>query len=335
MAARRGSVTTRQRRRCIPLLLGAGLCALSLHAVGAQPHTSRPLRVLVPAPAGSSIDVLARVLAERMKDVLARAVVVENLPGAGGTIAIAAVARAEPDGRTLAIGFNGPLAFAPYLYSRLPYDPQRDLQPIVLATSQPNVLVVAAALPAASVPALIAHARSRSGALRYASVGNGSSSHLSMELFRALAGVELVHVPYNGSPPALNAIASGDAQLAFVVPTAATGLAQAGKLRMLAVSSAERWPLMPQLPTIAEAGLAGFEALAWNGFVGPAGMASEQVDALNESLDRLLHEPAVRARLHAAGLAPVGGTAQAFAAWIRAEAQKWAPIIRRTGARLD
>jgi tripartite-type tricarboxylate transporter receptor subunit TctC len=301
----------------------------------AQPSSTKPLRIVVPAPAGSSIDVVARVLSERLREALTRTVVVENAPGAGGTLALAALARAEPDGRTLAIGFNGPLAFAPYLYARLAYDPQRDLQPVVLATSQPNVLTVSSSLPAASVPQLIAHARERGEPLRYASVGNGSSSHLTMELLRSMANLALLHVPYNGSPPALNALASGDAQLAFVVPTAAQPLAQAGKVRMLAVSSATRWSLAPHLPTLAESGLPGFEALAWNGFVGPAGIEAAEVAHLNRSIDRLLREPAVRTKLHAAGLEPAGGTPQAFATLIRAEARKWEPIIRRTGAKLD
>jgi tripartite-type tricarboxylate transporter receptor subunit TctC len=300
-----------------------------------QSQTAKPLRILVPAPAGSSLDVVARVLSEQLREALASTVVVDNSPGAGGTLALAAVARAEPDGRTLAIGFNGPLAFAPYLYARLTYDPLRDLQPIVLATSQPNVLIVAAILPVASVPQLIARARARSEPLLYASVGNGSSSHLTMELLRSMANVALVHVPYNGSPPALNALASGDAQLAFVVPTAARPLADAGKIRMLAVSSAARWSLAPHLPTVAESGLPGFEALAWNGVVGPAGIEATEVERLNRAFDRLLRDAAIRAKLHAAGLEPVGGTPQAFAALIRAEARKWEPIIRRTGAKLD
>lgn len=336
MAAGRCILNAPPRLRTAPRHAVAALlaCAL-LQSPTAQSQAAKPLRILVPAPAGSSIDVVARVLSERLRAALERAVVVENAPGAGGTIALATVARAEPDGRTLAIGFNGPLAFAPFLYTRLGYDPQRDLQPVVLATSQPNVLTVAATLPAASVAQLIAHARKRPEPLLYASVGNGSSSHLTMELLRSMANLAMVHVPYNGSPPALNALASGDAQLAFVVPTAARPLAEAGKVRMLAVSSAARWSLAPHLPTVAEAGLPGFEALAWNGVVGPAGIEPGEVERLNRAFDRLLHEAAIRTKLHAAGLEPVGGTPHAFAALIRSEAQKWEPIIRRTGAKLD
>lgn len=315
----------------------SGLLALAAveGAAHAQPWPSKPLRFVMAAPAGSSIDVLGRVLAERMKDALGQPVVVENLPAAGGTVATHTIARAAPDGYTLGIAFNGPLAFAPHLYSRLAYDPQRDLAPIVLTTSQPNVLAVAASIPVKSVNELIAYARARPGKLNYASVGNGSSSHLTMELLKAMSGIDLAHVPYNGSPPALNALASGDAHVLFAVPTAITPLAQAGKVRMLAVSSAQRWPLAPDLPPVAESGLTGFESFAWNGAIAPAGTPAELVQRLNRTIAAALREPQIRARLHNAGLEPVGGSAAEFAALIRAESEKWAPIIRRTGAKID
>jgi tripartite-type tricarboxylate transporter receptor subunit TctC len=310
------------------------MCALVVPAE-AQSWPAKPLRFIMAAPAGSSIDVVGRILAERMRESLGQTVVVENLPAAGGTVATAAIARAPTDGHTLGIAFNGPLAFAPYLYSQLPYDPLQDLQPIVITTSQPNVLAVAASLPAHSVAQLIEYARARPGKLNYASVGNGSSSHLTMELFKFQAVLDAAHVPYNGSPPALNALASGDVQLLFAVPTAIMPLAQAGKVRMLAVSSAKRWSLLPELPAVAESGLAGFESFAWNGVVAPTGVPSEIVDRLNRSLDGALRDPAVKARLHAAGLEPVGGTTAAFAALIRGEAEKWRPVIRRAGVKID
>ncbi len=301
----------------------------------AQPWPAKPLRFIMAAPAGSSIDVLGRILAERLREDLGQTVIVENLPAAGGTVATAAIARATADGHTLGIAFNGPLAFAPYLYSQLPYDPRRDLQPVVITSSQPNVLAVAAGLPARNVMQLIEYARAHPGKLNYASVGNGSSSHLTMALFNAMAAVDVAHVPYNGSPPALNALASGDAQLLFAVPTAITPLAEAGKVRMLAVSSARRWSLLPDLPAVAESALPGFESFAWNGVIVPAGVPAKIVNRLNRSLDEALRDPAVRSRLNGAGLEPVGGTPAAFAALIRDEAEKWRPIIRRTGVRID
>ncbi len=317
------------------MLLVSVWVMVPLASPAAESWPARPVRFVMSAPAGSSIDVLGRVLGSRMKEAFGQPFVVENMPGAGGTLAMTAVARAAPDGHTLGIGFNGPLAFAPFLYSRLPYDPRKDLEPVVLTTAQPNVLAVAAALPAQSVTELIAHARARPGQLNYASVGSGSSSHLTMELMRAMSGLDIAHVPYNGSPPALNALASGDAHMLFAVPTAIGALAQAGKVRMLAVTSARRWALLPQLPTLAESGLAGFESTAWNGVVAPDGTPEDILQRLNRALNAALHDPDVKARLNAAGLEPMGGSAGAFAALIRGEADKWGPIIRRTGARVD
>ena len=301
----------------------------------AQTAPAKPLRFIMTAPAGSSIDVLGRLLAERLRDVLGQTVIVENQPAAGGTVATLAIAKAAPDGHTLGIAFNGPLAFAPYLHTRLGYDPQRDLTPIILATSQPNVLAIAAALPVKTVAELIEYAKARPGRLNYASVGNGSSSHLTMELLRTASGIDIAHVPYNGSPPALNALASGDAHALFAVPTAIAPLAQAGKVRMLAVSSTKRWPLLPDLPPVADAGLPGFESFAWNGVIAPAGIAVDGVQRLNRVIDAVLREPQMKARLNSAGLEPIGGSAEAFAVFIQAEAQKWAPVIRRTGAKVD
>lgn len=320
--------------RCVPTTLAVLIGLGAMHA-SAQSWPAKPLRFIMAAPAGSSIDVLGRVLAERMRESLGQPVVVENLPAAGGTVATNAVAKAPADGYTLGIAFNGPLAFAPFLYAQLPYDPMQDLQPVVITTSQPNVLAIAANLPVRTVRELIDYAKARPGKLNYASVGNGSSSHLTMELFKAMAALDLAHVPFNGSPPALNALANGDAQALFAVPTAITPLAQAGKVRMLAVSSATRWMLLPELPSVTESGLAGFESFAWNGVIVPAGVPSEIVQRLNRTLDAALGDAGVKSRLHGAGLEPVGGSPARFRALIRAEAQKWAPVIRRTGVKID
>lgn len=312
------------------------LAALLLTAPAvAQTWPTKPLRFIMAAPAGSSIDVVGRVLAEGMRMSLGQSIVVENMPGAGGTLATAAVAKAPADGHTLGIAFNGPLAFAPYLFARLGYDPARDLTPIILTTSQPNVLAVTAGIAPRTVRELVDYTKARAGKLNYASVGNGSSSHLTMELFKAMAGIDLAHVPYNGSPPALNALANGDVHALFAVPTAITPLAHAGKVRMLAVSVASRWILLPDLPAVAESGLSGFEAIAWNGVIAPAAIPTDVVTRLNAVLDAALRDPAVAARLRASGLEPVGGSPAVFAALIRSEAEKWAPIIRRTGVKID
>jgi tripartite-type tricarboxylate transporter receptor subunit TctC len=287
------------------------------------------------APPGSSIDVIGRILADQLKDTLRQPVVVDNRAGAGGTLATDFVAKSTADGYTLVLSFNGPLAFGPHLYAKLPYDPFKDLAAVVTTTSQPNVLAVSAALPVASLQELIAHARSQPGKLSYASVGNGSSSHLSMELLKAMAGLDMVHVPFNGSPPAITSVAGNDTQLLFAVPTAITPLAKAGKVKLLAVSGAKRYALTPELPTVAEAGLPKFEALAWNGVLVPAGTPRAIVARLNREINAALGNAEVRAKLHSAGLEPVGGSAEAFRDLIRAESDKWGPIIRRIGARVD
>ena len=287
------------------------------------------------APAGSSIDAIGRILSDKLKDSLRQPVIVENRAGAGGTLATDFVAKSAPDGYTMALSFNGPLAFGPHLYAKLPYDPFRDLIPVIITTSQPNVLAVSVAVPGSSLKELIAHARANPGKLSYASVGNGSSSHLAMELLKAMARLDMVHVPFNGSPPAIASVAGNDTQLLFAVPTAITPIAKVGKVKLLAVSGAARYALTPDLPTVAEAGLPTFEALAWNGVLLPAGTPAEIVARLNREFNAALKHDDVRVRLNAAGLDPVGGSAEAFRELIKSESDKWGPIIRRIGVRVD
>ncbi len=287
------------------------------------------------APAGSSIDAIGRILGDKLKETLKQPVMIENRAGAGGTLATDFVAKSAPDGYTLVLSFNGPLAFGPHLYVRLPYDPLKDLIPVITTTSQPNVLAVSSTMTVTSLKQLIAHAKAHPGKLSYASVGNGSSSHLSMELLKSMAGIDIVHVPFNGSPPAIASVAGNDTQLLFAVPTAITPLAKAGKVKMLAVSGAVRYALTPELPTVAEAGLPKFEALAWNGVLLPAGTPMEIVTRLNRELNAALNDADVRNKLNSAGLEPVGGTAEAFRQLIHAESDKWGPVIRRIGARVD
>ena len=219
---------------------------------------------LMSAPAGSSIDVLGRAIADKLKDRLGQPVVVENKPAAGGTVATAEVAHSAPDGYTMVLAFNGPLSFAPLL-QKLPYDVAKDLAPVIITSSQPNVLAVNATLPVHSIAELVAYAKANPGKLNYASVGNGSSSHLNMELFKSVAGFDAVHVPFNGSPPAVKSTVQNETQMMFAVMQPLQAQIQAGTLRALAVTTAKRFPLLPDLPAIAESGYPGFEALAWNG----------------------------------------------------------------------
>ena len=315
-----------------------GLCmagALWSLPAAAQTWPAKPLKFVMTAPAGSSIDVIGRILGDKLKDTLRQPVVIENRAGAGGTLATDYVAKSAPDGYTLVLSFNGPLSYGPHLYAKLPYDPFRDLLPVITTTSQPNVLAVSAAVPAASLKELIAHAKANPGKLSFSSVGNGSSSHLSMELLKAMAGIDMVHVPFNGSPPAIISVAGNDTQLLFAVPTAITPIAKTGKVRLLAVSGATRYALTPELPTVAEAGIPKFEALAWNGVLMPAGTPAEIVARLNRELNAALKDADARAKLNAAGLDPVGGTAEAFRDLMQAESDKWGPIIRRIGVKID
>ncbi len=252
------------------LIALACLVATAIPAT-AQNWPDRPIKFVVAAPAGSSLDVLARTIADKLKDKLGQPVVVEDRPAAGGTVATDFVAKSAPDGYTMVMSYNGPLAFAPYLYAKLPYDPLKDLAPVIITSSQPSVLAVNATLPVKSVKDLVAYAKANPGKLNYASVGNGSSSQLTMELLKSAAGIDIVHVPFNGSPPAVTATIQGETHMLFAVMQPLQAQIQAGKLRAIAVTTAKRFPLLPEIPTIAEAGYPGFEALAWNGILVAAG----------------------------------------------------------------
>ena len=311
------------------------LAAMGAGAAFAQAWPDRPIRFVVAAPAGSSIDVLARIIGDKLKDKLGQPVVVDNRPAAGGTAATDLVAKSAPDGYTMLMSFNGPLAFAPHLYAKLPYDPQKDLAPVVITSSQPNVLAVTAALPVHSVRELVDYAKANPGKLSYASVGNGSSSHLTMELLKTTVGIDVVHIPFNGSPPAVTATVQGETQLMFAVMQPLQGQIQGGKLRAVAVTTAKRFPLLPDLPSIAEGGYPGFEALAWNGVLVAAGTPRPVIERLNAEINAILKDAAVKSALNAQGFELVGGTPDDFAKLIRSESDKWAPVIRKTGAKID
>jgi len=315
----------------------ATLAALCIQAGGAygQAWPDRPIKFIVAAPAGSSLDVLARTISDKLKDRLGQPVVVEDRPAAGGTAATDLVAKSAPDGYTMVISFNGPLAFGPHLYAKLPYDPQKDLAPVIITSSQPNVLVVNASLPIHSTKELIEYAKSNPGKLNYASVGNGSSSHLTMELLKATAGVDIVHVPFNGSPPAVTATIQGETQMMFAVMQPLQAQIQAGKLRAIAVTTLKRFALLPDLPTIAEAGYPGFEALAWNGVLVAAATPRAIIQRLNAEINAIVKDPAVKSALNAQGFELVGGTPEDFARLISSESGKWAPVIVKTGAKID
>ncbi len=316
------------------LLLGLGL------GLGAQAQTfpTKPIRWVVVAPAGSSLDVIARAMQDKLKDQLGQPVVVENKPQAGGTVGTNEVAKSAPDGYTWVMSFNGPLAFGPHLYPKLPYQPLRDLQPVMITTSQPNVIAVTSSLPVNNMKELVALLKSEPGRYNYASVGNGSSSHLTVEYIKAMTESFAVHIPFNGSPPAVMSVIGGQTQIMASVPTVLAPQVQQGRLKFIAVTSKQRYALLPDVPTVAESGLPAlrqFEALAWNGVLVAAGTPRPIVDRINQALNQALQDPAVRERLKAAGLEAVGGTPEQFTQLIRDESNKWAPIIQRSGARID
>lgn len=327
----------RQMLRLLPALmsLGASLCAC-----GASAHNfpTKPIRWIVVAPAGSSLDVIARAMQDKLKDSLGQTVVIENKPQAGGTLGTNEVAKSAPDGYTWVMSYNGPLSFAPYLYPKLPYQPLKDLQPVMITTSQPNVIAVNAQLPASTMREAIALMKKSPGTYNFASVGNGSSSHLTMEYIKAVTNTYAVHIPFNGSPPAVMATMSGETQFMASVPTVIAPQVKQGRLKYLAVTSAQRYPLLPDVPTVAESGvpeLKGFEALAWNGVLVAAGTPRDVVDRINTALNAAIHDSTVKDRLKAAGLEPIGGSPEQFTKLIHDESVKWGPIIKRSGARID
>jgi tripartite-type tricarboxylate transporter receptor subunit TctC len=328
--------TMSERPRPIGRAIIALLASLAawVAPASAQAWPDKPVKFVVAAGPGSSLDTLARVIADKLKDRLGQPVVVENKPAAGGTVATAEVAKSAPDGGTMLLGFNGPLAFAPLL-SKLPYDVEKDLAPVIITSSQPNVLAVNAELPVKTLRELVAYAKANPGKLAYASVGNGSSSHLNMELLKAVAGFDALHVPFNGSPPAVTATIQGETQMIFAVMQPLQPQVQAGKLRAIAVTTANRFPLLPDLPTIAESGYPGFEALAWNGIMVPAGTPKPVITRLNAEINAILKNPDVVAKMHAAGFDLIGGTPDEFGALIRREVNSWAPVIRRLGVKVE
>jgi tripartite-type tricarboxylate transporter receptor subunit TctC len=308
-------------------------------AAASTDFPTRPIRFIVAGPPGGSLDLVARSLQEPLRQALGQAVIVENRAGAGGTLAAREVTLAAADGHTWLLGFNGPLAFAPYLYRDLPYQPQRDLQAVVLTTSQPNLIVAHRDFPASDVAGLIAALKARPGNTLYASVGNGSSSHLTMEWFKSLTGTDMGHVPFDGAGAAVvQAIVNGEVQLLATVPTALLPHIASGRIKPIAVTGSKRLASLANIPTLRESGIAAlkdFESTAWNGVLVPAGTPRATVLRINAAINTALKDSAVQKRLQAAGLEPMGGTPEAFARLVATEIARWAPVIRATGAKVD
>lgn len=309
-----------------------GLCPASAWA---QAYPSKPIRLVAPSTPGDAPDVIARMVADKLSTALGQTVVVENRPGAGGVVGSEAVAKSAPDGYTLIMGNAGSHGINAAVYSKLPYDIQRDFAPVSQVAVAPNVMVINPEVPAKTVAEFIAYAKSQPGKLSYASGGNGSSAHMSMELFKAMAGVDLTHVPYKGSSPALTDVAGGQvaAFIGNMPPT--VPLIKAGKLRPLAVTTTKRSALMPELPTIAEAGLPGYETVAWFGVFAPAGTPPDVVNKLSAEIGKIARSPEMREKLVAMGAEPVGGTPEEFKAVVDRDIAKWKPLAQKVGIKVD
>ena len=314
------------------LLLAAGLGAAPWWARAAV-WPAQPIRLVVPFPPGSSPDLVSRLLAEPLGHALGQPVLVDNKPGAGGNLGTAAVAKAPPDGSTWLFTIQGPLVTAPLLSKRLPYDPVRELAPVCLVATSPNVLVVDPRLGAETLADFVRLAKRNKGAWNYGSVGNGSASHLAMEWFRSRAGIDLVHVPYAGFPQVINAILGGQVQAGFMVPGLAMAQVRAGKLRALGVTSLGRVASLPDLPALAELGHPGFEAISWQAVLAPAGTPAPMIERMSHALIRIIKSDDFRAKLLAQYFTAAGTTPEALRGLMATERERWATVIRAAGVK--
>jgi tripartite-type tricarboxylate transporter receptor subunit TctC len=301
----------------------------------AQAYPSKPIRFVVPYPPGGPLDTVARLVGQRVSESVRQPVIVDNKPGAGGNIGADAVAKSPPDGYTILMGAVATHAINPTLYASIPYDAQKDFIPVTQLASTPNVLVVNPALPVHDLREFIAYAKAHPGQLNFGSGSTGSAGHLAGELFKSLAGVDMTHVPYKGAAPAMNDLIGGQIQLMFDNLASSLGQIKAGKVRALAVTTARRTELAPELPTIAESGLPGFDINTWFGIFVPAGTPAPVVQRLHEEFVKALEAPDVRARMLGLGAEPVGSTPEQFAQYIRAEAVKYAKLVKASGAKAD
>jgi len=315
--------------------IAAFTLALTAASAHAQTWPSKPIRYIVPFAPGGTTDILARTVGDKLAVALGQPVVIDNKPGAGGGVGAELTAKSAPDGYTIMGGTISTHAINASLYKSLPYDPVRDFAPIVLIARVPNMLVVHPDVPAKNVTELIALLRANPGKYTFASSGNGTSQHLSGELFKSMAGAEMQHVPYKGSPPALQDVMGGQVTMTFDNITTAWPLAKGGKLRALAVTTAQRSAIAPDVPTLAEAGLPGFEVGSWQGVFAPAGTPADIVRRLNAEIVKILNAPDVRDKLAALGAEVVANSPEEFATMVKSEVGKWADVVKKSGARVD
>ena len=325
-----------RRRLAVPffaVIIAAGATPLANAADEAYP--SKPIRLVVPFPAGGPLDVVARAIGQKLTDAWGQPVIIDNRPGAGGNIGADLVAKSAPDGYTILEGALSTHAVNVSLYGKMPYDPIRDFAPITLVAVTPNVLVLNPSVPANSVQELIAYAKAHPGKLSFGSGSNGSAGHLAGEAFKAEAGVDMVHIPYKGGAPAMQALLAGDTQLMFDNLSNSTPQLKAGKIKALAVTTAKRSALAPELPTLAEAGLPGLDIYTWWGFLAPAGTPKEIIAKWNAEVTRILVTPEMKAFFAQQGAEPAPTSPEEFSALIRREITKYAKIVKDSGAKVD
>lgn len=324
------------RLRLKPLIISgcALVFAMAAGGAGAQ-YPSKAIKLIVPSSPGSGPDIMARAIGQKLNEAWGQPVVIENRPGAGGSIGSEAAAKSPPDGYTLIMGNAGSHSVNPSLYKKLAYDPVKDFAPVALVSSAPNILIVHPSLPVKSVKELIALAKAHPGDLSFGSGGNGSTAHLSGELFKTLAGINIVHVPYKGAPAAVLGVITGEISMAILNLPPALAHVKSGKLKALGVTTARRSAAVPGLPTIAEAGLRGYEATAWYGVLAPAGTPRAIILKLNGEIVKSLRSAEMKRRIEADGGEIIGSTPEEFAAVLKADIAKWAGIVKASGARAD
>ena len=332
------STKTRQRRgTSIAAVLAMAICSLVIipRPAAAQAYPNRPVKIIVPVAPGGTTDVLARIMAQHLQPRIGQPVIVENRAGGGYIVGMQAASKAPPDGHTLILTARGAMAVNPHLHKSLPYDPAKDFAPIALVASFPLILVVNPSLPVQTLPELLAYARKNPGVLNYGSAGNGSSSHLAMELLQYQAGVKLMHVPFKGGSAAMNDLLAGNTSLAFDSLTSAMPHVRAGKLRAIAIANPQRSILAPQLPTVAEGGVKDFDMSGWYGLAAPAGTPEPVIRRLSHEVVAMMADPVVRNALTSKGIEPIGKDAVAFDRLVRSDTRLWSKVVKEARIRLD
>lgn len=320
------------------VILQASFATLAMSGVGcttAQIYPDRPIKIVVGFPAGQAADLIGRVIAQKMSELLKQPVYVDNRPGAAAIIAHEAVKVAVPDGYTLLIGSNGSLAVNPTLFRKLPYDPVRDFEPVSTLAGAPFIMFTSIATPVNNLQEMMAYVRARPGKVSYGSPGSGTGGHISMEMLKKAAGIELVHVPYKGSPPMITDVMGGQVEFAFESAASIVSFAKGGKVKLLAVTSPQRSPFAPDVPTVAEQGLQGYEAVGWTSLLAPKGTPNAIVQILNAAVNDSLKDPGVIAVLAKISATPMGGSSADFQRFLQSEMARWGKAVKDSGAQVD